>query len=252
MQFLLRKIFLILLIPIIFLNTETLGDYDHLEPIDNYFTNYGKEYDYYIDKILLTPLYNLLIARIIIKPSFQKEYVISIDVTNNARYIDDPKIILNYKEEYFLTYIEPQTQIWSYYITKKDLSSIKTNIIKIGIDEDFAIKVQEIFNKAILQTRYFENGSGGLDGTSYYFMSFKTDAGIIGGKTWSPKKGTKMFHLTEIAFKLKEIATSNENIFSVATGIIKAFKPNENYVTKTTKLKKELIKYIDEISLLFK
>jgi hypothetical protein len=183
----------ILIIVLTYVSFATFGQSsgDHLEPTEGYFNMYGHHYDYYpfIYKHLIKGLSYNTVARIVTLPSFSPENVLSIETTDN-------------RKSYKVIYKICKKSIW--YSDNRD----KTNVIKYEKEVDSAIVnlIEKVFDKALLQTKYYEDFRMGLDGVNYIFSSK-----IKAGQVWSPKEGTKMNDLVELGELLIAFAQSDGN-----------------------------------------
>ena len=168
---------------------------DHLQPAPDYFSAYSYQHDYYsqIRHYLLDSLGDRPIARVVVKPSFSVEYVVSVDSSGGVIY---------------LTYARISKSIWSY----REKEALRVITTKTAIGKPLAQALNKLFFEAAAQTRYPKrryaispNGqelevlSIGTDGTTYVFMSFASGHGIWSGQTWSPPKNTRMNDLVDIS-----------------------------------------------------
>ena len=180
---------------------------DHLQPVTDYLSAYAYQDEYYslIRRHLLDSLKNSLVARVIVKPSFTEEYVVSVDSANKT---------------YFLKYSRMNKSIW-YTKQKKSLRAIT---IKTTIGEPLAQTLNKLFFEAVTQTKYpkrifikgpngeeFEELSIGADGTTYVFVAFGNGHGVRSGQTWSPRQGSPMNELVNITGALVELVTDKTN-----------------------------------------
>ncbi|MEP1069031.1 MAG: hypothetical protein ABJG99_09800 [Crocinitomicaceae bacterium] len=181
---------------------ESWGDYvqraaiefDHLEPVDSYFDYYEYRIDYHnkIRLFLLDTLNKRPMIRMVVLPSFSSEYVINLEELNGT---------------FIVTKVIADTSIW--YSQNPDyVQNPEELVVKIEtrtISKSLAEKVSDLFETAMNQTQYNNDGIIGTDGTSYYF----TATGSFGWRTatkWSPREGTKINELIRIT----ETLISNE------------------------------------------
>ncbi len=178
----------IILLFIISLN-KTFAQSDHLEPIDGILNAPNYEYEYHsnIREILLKDFDEYSQIRYIVTPSFEPEFALEITRDSTSKY--------------YVNYHHTNKKIWRV----KDKSSIEILKIKKGIPAESAILVEELFNKALAQTRYIHKDLIGGDGIRYYFFN-----NFESGTTWSPKQGTRMEQLVNICNDLIKFANSNE------------------------------------------
>ena len=178
---------------------------DHLQPVANNYSayRYQNEYDALIRRYLLDSLKDSPIARVVVRPSFSEEYVVSVDSSNGTCY---------------LTYRRMNKSIW--YKRQKD--SLRAITTKIVIGRPLAQALNKLFFEACAQTRYperrffkgpngedFESLSIGTDGTTYVFMSFGYGHGVWSGQTWSPSKDTQMSALVDISNAMVKLAANS-------------------------------------------
>jgi len=146
----------------------------HLEPSDSYFDLNNIQYDYYqrIRSLLFEDLAEPKI-RMIVLPSFSKEYILQIEENKNS-----PEI-LN------IVLREPvEGSIWTIQDENPKLKiNTKTYNSKLS-KEDFSLLYQMLYS-AIINARFKIDDSMGLDGTTYYFSIW--DNGMKSAKIWSPR-----------------------------------------------------------------
>ncbi|MEM6524696.1 MAG: hypothetical protein AAF693_12915 [Bacteroidota bacterium] len=167
---------------------------DFLEPVDSYFNLRDHEFDYYqnIKSLLLVNLSESPLARMIVLPSFEREYVISIDEKDNV---------------YSLNFVIASSSIWH---TQKSetISPISTSKI---IPCELAEKIQQLFELSINNARYVKGGGAGVDGTTYFF-STTTKGFTRTAQKWSPYEGTKIFELIELAESMINAEVDQEKL----------------------------------------
>lgn len=146
----------------------------HLEPSDSYFDLFKYQYNYYekLRSVLFQDLAEPEI-RMLVLPSFSKEYLLQIEKDKNSSGIFN--IILR----------EPvEGSIWGMNEGNPNLK-INTKTYKGKLKkEDFSLLYQMLYS-AIINTRFRTDDSMGLDGTTYYFSIW--DYGMKSGKIWSPR-----------------------------------------------------------------
>lgn len=182
----------LLLVIFCFIRINSFSQFDHLIPVKGIFSSYEFEFQYNVPlrALLFKNLENKFIARIIVKPSFQPEYLISIEKLGDS---------------FLLCYNTLSESFW--YL--KDTLKIKTNSRKINIDQQFSETIRDVFNQFIVNTKYPNEQINGADGTTYEFMTFKIGVGLRAGETWSPQKGTKMRKLTDLSNMLKDMCVNS-------------------------------------------
>lgn len=195
------RIFISLLLIITSLSTFGQSGEDHLEPAEGYFNMYKYRYDYYpfIYKHLIKDLSDRPIARMLTLPSFEPENVLSIEAYNHKG------------KGYKLIYRVCKESIWY----KQDKDSVEVVEYEKEIDSTMAGLIEMIFQKVLLETKYFEDSQMGLDGVNYIFSGFNGYFGIRAGEVWSPSKGTKMYELVLIGDYLIELAKSDNDTDSL-------------------------------------
>lgn len=160
---------------------------DHLIPVNGIFSSYeyNIEYSVPLRKLLYKNIDRQFIARVIVKPSFRPEYLISIE---------------KHKDGVFLIVNTLSEQFWY----SKDTAKTKTYTLKVLVDEQFADSIRETFDHCILNTKYPCDTLNGVDGTTFEFMTYNFGVGVRAGETWSPDKNTNMKKLTDLSNMLRE------------------------------------------------
>lgn len=180
---------------------------DHLQPVTDYFSAYHFENEYYalIRRYLLDSLKDSPMARVVVRPSFAEEYVISVDSANQV---------------YALTYCRANKSIWSF----KQKERLGATSTKIAIGRELAQVLNKLFFEAVAQTRYpkrriftgpkgeqLEEFTVGADGTTYVFIAFTYGHGVRSGQTWSPPKGSRMNDLVGISDAMVRLVADATN-----------------------------------------
>lgn len=176
------------------LNVQTIqSQNDHLEPAESIFDEGKVIGDYYalVKKVLLNGMSDFPKIRFLIIPSFSTEEVLAIEEKNN---------------EYFIVYHKAENSIWYTETDKEKINIIKK---KVEISKTNAELILELFRVAVRKTKYPDESIFGADGVTYYFTA--EDIGLKTGKTWSPKKGSKMNKLVKIGNSLIDLTKSSEN-----------------------------------------
>ena len=167
---------------------------DHLEPVDGIFNCYDFQFEYYskVRKILFEKLTDSPEIRFLVMPSFSPEKVLDIEYDRT-------------NEKYFLIYHICEKVIWY------NKNWEKTNVFEYRktISKESVDKIKALFKKAILQTKYSESETMGLDGETFYFSYF--EMGLRSGSIWSPHEGSKMGRLIKIGYKLIELAKNDDD-----------------------------------------
>lgn len=155
---------------------------DHLNPAQNLFTvpDIAGVYYLQVKKILLkdSPLYS--VARMIVLPSFEPEWMISINKTSGGAFE--------------LEYVVVNQQIYA------NRQPDKIRVIKksVAIPKDISTKIQAIWERALLGTQYDESMSFGFDGTAYIFSSYIQGKNFYVGEKWTPAENTYTGALTHL------------------------------------------------------
>ena len=195
----LKQILIIILIGC-FSNAQSQNQNDHLEPVQSIYDIFEFEFKYYSDvrKILLDGLSDSPEVRFQVMPSFFPENVVDIEFNKDNK-------------RYLIKYHRCNEMIWS----NPELDKVKVVKYESEIEEESAILIKTLFETAIKQTKHPIDAMMGLDGTNYYFSV--NNLGIRTGTIWSPKKGSNMHELVEIAGKLSDLAKPNKIITKLST-----------------------------------
>ncbi|UOQ64327.1 hypothetical protein [Hymenobacter volaticus] len=168
---------------------------DHLLPAKGLLTSYSVQNQYYtkVRETLYVGLDLNPLARLVVLPSFEPEYVLSIDQKAN---------------KYYLTYNQTPKSIWST-TQAQSSSNVEAQAKSVEISKDMATTIEVLFNTALDQVRYpAPVMSIRRDGTTYTFIAFRAGNGLRAGETWSPDVKTKMATLVAVAENLKELAAT--------------------------------------------
>ncbi|WP_394759678.1 hypothetical protein [Flavobacterium sp.] len=198
---------------IIFLTFLTFGNLkaqDHLEPVEGVFFMYDFQVEYYpkVREILFDGLSDNPEIRYLIMPSFSGEKVLDI----NKDFASG---------KYFINFQVAEPSVWN--SIQSDKKEVKVKKIKKEISAKDTELIKTLFKKAILTVKYPNKEMNGLDGTNYYFASSNKS-----GTIWSPKSGSKMSKLVEIANGIVEFSKNEKTDF------------NEEFVVKIKMLIDEL------------
>lgn len=171
---------------------------DHLVPTEGLLTSYSGQDQYYskVRETLYAGLSENPVALLVVLPSFEPEYVLSIDQKGS---------------KYYLTYNQAQKSIWSA-SQAQGSPKVEVEAKSVEMSKEAATTVGELFNTALDQVRYpAPVMSIRGDGTTYTFIAFRAGNGIRAGETWSPGVKTKMATLVAVAESLKELAATPTN-----------------------------------------
>jgi len=193
------KYILIILLVGVSSNIYSQGQGEYLEPTQNIFSLYDYQFEYYfkVRQKLLDGLSDSPEVRFLVIPSFTPEYVVDIEFDRE-------------QDKYFIKHNICKKSIWY----NDNWEKIMVYKFKSELDETSALKIKELFELAIRQSKYPEDEIIGLDGANYYF--FVDSMGIKTATIWSPNEGTNMFELIEIANLLPELAKSNKGIVKLS------------------------------------
>lgn len=159
---------------------------------------HGTEYYAEIRKVLGAGLSNNALAQVVVLPSFEPEYIISVEKQNGR---------------YLLLYNMVQGSLHSSFRNKKAEKAV-LHTQRAEISPELATTLARLWNRAIQQVRYPEPEplvSLRSDGVSFVFMAFQAGVGERIGETWSPAAGSNMALLTGIATDLKEVILAPQN-----------------------------------------
>src|SRR5690606_3550159 len=147
-----------------------------LEPVTSTFdlTNYRNDYYQNIRFYLIHDLYEYPEIRMVVFPSFHKEYVFQIEKDSLT------------KENYLITIKEPEEgSVWV--MTENPHLSFKLKIktYKSSIKNDDVDLLYNLLYSAIIKTKFRKDNGGGTDGTTYHLSV--SDNGLKSAKIWSPQ-----------------------------------------------------------------
>jgi hypothetical protein len=201
-------------------------DLDCLKPDAGTLTDFDYRSDYKskIRQKLLADLSEFPIARVIVCPSFESEFVISIETKKNK----DGKGYDDSNQYLILRTCNPS--IWSCIQNNNDSSIVFTK--EILIDSTFYQTIKRLFNAALSKARFSFKPTNGLDGTNYYFITTIMFENVHCGYTWSPDSATKMFELCQIAELMRDYCETNEirvknEIINKSNKLIDRFEGNK-------------------------
>jgi len=166
---------------------------DHLEPTESYFSswNFSDEYQARCRKILLQNLNKYFVVRVVVFPSSQKEYLLTIEKKNN---------------DYILMFRQPSIKIWS----KADTTKITTVDKTISVDSSFTETLRLAFEKLILESMYSKKTNRcEADGTEFQFITFQKGQGQITGRTWDCAESKRMKTLLDLVNLLQKVCVEN-------------------------------------------
>jgi hypothetical protein len=202
---------------------------DHLEPEESFYQSRAGQ-----DEIILHYHRNVVRKfseiysgqyplRAIIQHSFEPEYAIALTAKD-----DDPKLIG----------LRTETQLWAYSwledrkfakransqemdkntqaVEDELRASIPSSVedvplqrCEIPISSKDQSLYESLWRKALYATKYPKNPRFGLDGVTYHFSGDFGFGSSPAGQIWSPRKGSQMQRLTEIAETLYRACAEN-------------------------------------------
>ncbi|WP_215906284.1 hypothetical protein [Hymenobacter latericoloratus] len=157
---------------------------------------HGTEYYAEVRKVLGAGLSSNALAQVVVLPSFEPEYIVSVEKQNGR---------------YLLLYNTVQRNLHSSFRDEKAEKAV-LHTRRAEISPELATALARLWNRAIQQVRYPEPlVSMRSDGVSFVFMAFQAGVGERAGETWSPAAGSTMALLTGIVTDLKEVALAPQN-----------------------------------------
>ena len=151
------------------------GEPDHLVPVDPYpgdrLTRYAKEFR------LLLKLDPSFYAQMVVRPSFSSEYAVRL-------HPEKPTDDFDTAAKLFLTYATASQNIW-YSLpmnsSGKRRAKVTVSFATVEIPRPLAERIQQLWERMLLRTRYPEERVIGMDGTTFEFET----SGLY-GRVWSP------------------------------------------------------------------
>lgn len=206
--------------------TTTALAADHLKPEDSIYSGGSFEpgYDQAMAASFEDAFADDVLDRVIVQPSFETEFAAGVK--------ED-------KGRYRIFYQEVSEQLWQYTVldlmkkgqitsvgdngkstTQDDIAKlekslppdpkdVKVNRCEYGIDPAFGVKLAGAWADVLLETRYSEKLTLGLDGTIFHFYA-RRDNQRMAGQTWSPNSDTKPGMLADIAYGLRDLCKTKD------------------------------------------
>jgi hypothetical protein len=167
---------------------------DHLEPTDSYLNmdDYRREYYSFVYKHLVKDLQDRPVARMLTLPSRHPESVVSVErVAGSSKFNPQFKLVYKVCKE----------SIW--FSEERD----KVELIKYenSIDTATVFLIEELFEKMIFKTRYYDALDLPFEGATYIFCS-----GTRSGEVSTPRAETKVNELAELGRLMIELAKSDK------------------------------------------
>lgn len=172
---------------------------DHLIPIDRITEDWAFAYEKQLKKYLnLDASY---LVRMIVRPSFDAEYTVSV-------YGDSDSYEISASKEFFVSYTVVNRNIW--YARSQDNQEkiekpIQPKTLKASIPAAVAKRVCAIWDEMILGTHYPREDSVGFDGVTIEFMAHRGR-----GETRSPTEGTSPALLKDLGESLINYCKADE------------------------------------------
>ena len=152
---------------------------DHLIPHTPNYEDYSVSYQKLLNKNL--KLDSRYLALMLVKPSFDGDYSLLLQGDGNSFSIKGSKT-------FSLTLTKAEESIW-YSMPgnnqKKEQKEIKLKTSTVAIDPSMAARLNGLWNRMILRTRYSAAPNIGLDGITIEFAT-----AIGQGETWSPRQNS--------------------------------------------------------------
>ena len=166
---------------------------DHLEPTESYFSSWSFM-DVYHSKcrsILFNDLQKYFVIRVVVLPSFQKEYLLTIEKRNNSN-----SLVLR----------EPSVKISN----APNNTTIRTVDKVIWIDSILSNSLKLVFKKMIFESNYIKvTNECEADGIEYQFITFEKGIGQMAARTWSCAESKRLKTLMEIVALLRSSCLNN-------------------------------------------
>ncbi|MBO0949993.1 hypothetical protein [Fibrella forsythiae] len=182
---------------------------DHLTPAEGYFSRAAQDDKYYslIQNRLLKGLSAWPLAKVVVLPSFEEEYVVTVD---------------SVKGSYYVMVRSMENDLWSIRNDSARVQTAKYLETRRRIKPDLAKELNRLFFDAVSQTRYppikydtLDNGQLETmtvtiaDGVRYHFTAYGSGFGVRGGETHSPEEGSLMGQLVALTGRMVTIAEGN-------------------------------------------
>lgn len=171
------------------------GQKEHLEPARDFKQYEGLSKEYYgnVFPLLYKGFNDKPYVRYTSMPSFSREYAFSIEQTEEKYHIISNSLSENY-----------------WYAKKKEM--VKTQTQRAEIGEMLYLKIGELFQLLVAQTKYADNDFVKCDGVTYYFSITDNSGRIKTGETWSPYGNSLLDRLVKICDKLYSLKEGNSMI----------------------------------------
>jgi hypothetical protein len=159
---------------------------NYLEPEDSPFHSIPILAQYYsnINSRLLPESSSHTRALVVFLPSFQQEWALRLHGTDRSGST--------------ITVTQGERQLWF-----DDPDEIPISQHSLEITPDLAVAFTDALGKALLTVANVNQGSRGLDGTTYHFSAMHSQKGWLSGKTWSPDPATVAGRLVDLVERLR-------------------------------------------------
>src|SRR5690606_1228263 len=209
--------------------------YDGLEPSEEYFdiADYKLEYNQKIKEKLFDGLADHYKVRMLVRPSFDAEYIFQID-----------EIIKDYQlEKYVVRFHKSDSSIWY----TKDYTKIKIKKYNASMNEEDIQLLTEAFAEVVDKTRYERSNMDIYDGTNY-LLSVWDFYGWRSGNVKTPNEEIRSLidvieNLIVQTQSKRRIKISNKDK-EILTHIVE--KTKQNPTSSDYELMSRIVKFIEE------
>ena len=193
--------------------SKNLAQSNKLEPAESYFSSFDFQHEYRtkIRNILLKGITDTPDAMLVTLASFSSE---------SAIVLEEEKLIV----------LRCSKPIWN----NKNPEKIKVTKISTNISKELAAEVHKLWFESLRTTSYSDESHDGLDGTSYYFTSFRVGLGLRSGTSWSPEDKSLPSELISVAHALQRLGKDRDD---KETALLAKVKALTNKIKKDNKRK---------------
>jgi hypothetical protein len=164
---------------------------DHLVPVDPYPGEWHVRYSDQLQSRFKLAFF--FFAQMVVRPSFSGEYVVRLHGAKDDNQCDTTN-------KFFLTYSAADKSIW-YSMPenndKKKQQKVSIATTTVEVPRPLAMRIQQLWQRMLLRTRYTEESGGGVDGVTYEFSTW-----CVYGETWSPQERKSPLLLIELGKSL--------------------------------------------------
>jgi hypothetical protein len=186
---------------------------DYLEPEETVLNaaNFQWEYADKLRSVLLKDAARYYLARLIVIPSFEPEWVVNVFRVDKGLLTPDDQLT------YFVEYARAEKQLWY----RKNFRDVKVKRARVQLDEETANAVAEVWRPMLKAMRYPESPEvGATDGVTFHFSRavrvpridrgrWDERAGFEQGRIHSPSRDSLTGDLTALGGLLKEYAVAH-------------------------------------------